>query len=478
MQEAVVGIDMGTGGARAVAVARDGTVLSSASHITAPPFMDDSGRSEQLAQAWEVCAFNALERCLSGLSNDVRIQTLCVDATSGSVVFLDGDNRPVYPGLMHNDTRSGDEATYLNDFLSAHCIEVGTKFGATFSLPKILWMKRHEPKTFEKTRRICHQSDFILGTLTGEYGLSDPSNSLKSGYNLVRQSWPGEFSDLGLSSLMPRVEPSGTSAGLLLPTLQKKLGLENPVEVVSGVTDSTAAFLASGAAKRGEFCNTIGTTLAFKGISDHLVQDAGGVVYCHRHPDGNWLPGGASNVGGACLKVFSNGQDLSDLDRKAAAQFPSDLLCYPLVEVGERFPFRNNRAEGFFTPSSSVEETHLSLLQGVALVERWGLETFRSLGMPPCPRVFATGSGSKSDVWCQIRADILQTPLVRPRSTDSAFGAAVLAASKVFYSSMGEASRMMTRVEHEFEPRSEFGPWAGEMLASLKDECRDRGLFE
>lgn len=477
MQEVVIGLDLGTGGARAVAVAPNGEILSSASHITAPPFMDKTGRSEQLAQAWQACALAALDRCLKGASQPLRVEAICVDATSGTVVLLDSANRPLYPGLMHNDTRAGEEATFLNDFLSGHCRQVGSAFGATFSLPKILWMKRHEPKTFEKTARICHQSDFILGILTGEFGISDPSNALKSGYNLVTQCWPDEFADLGIRDLMPRVEASGSLVGFLRPEIAVELGCGPNVKVLSGVTDSTAAFLASGACEEGEFCNTLGTTLAFKGISRDLIHDPEGVVYCHRHPESGWLPGGASNVGGVCLRAFFPDADLAELDRQAAERFPSDDLCYPLVQTGERFPFKSDKAEGFYSPTDSEASMHLSLLQGVALVERWGLERFGEIGMPRCPRVFATGSGSKSEVWNQIRADVLQTPIVRPASTDSAFGAAVLAGAKVFHGGdLAEATRRMTRTETEYTPRKEHTAWAGEMLFRLRDQCRARGL--
>jgi xylulokinase len=378
---------------------------------------------------------------------------------------------------MHNDTRSHEEAAYLNDFLSAHCREVGSQFGATFSLPKILWMKRHEPKTFEKTAAICHQSDFILGELTGDYRTSDPSNALKSGYNLVRDRWPEEFSDLGISALMPEVKPSGTTVGFLRPKLRKSLGLDREVQVISGVTDSTAAFLASGACQEGDFCNTLGTTLAFKGISAELIRDPEGIVYCHRHPEGFWLPGGASNVGGACLRVFFPDRDLRDLDRQAALSFPSRKICYPLVEIGERFPFKNERAKGFVPDNLSGEDLHLALLQGVALVERWGMERFVTLGMPPCPRVFATGNGSKSDVWCQIRANALQVPVIRPGSTESAFGSAVLAGSKVFYEGdLSLATRKMAKVDRVFSPHQEFAPWAEGMLAELRAACEQQGL--
>jgi xylulokinase len=442
--------------------------------------MDHEGVSEQVADGWKIAAMAALSRCVEGVrsrgASPEGLEAIAIDGTSGSIVLLDSENRPLYPGLMHNDTRSVEEAAHLNDFLAGHCAQVGYRFGPTFALSKLLWMKRHQPRIFERARRVAHQADFIVGELTGRFDISDPSNSLKTGYNLVTGAWPGEMRDLGVSHLLPQVVPSGSLVAEVSASIASDLGIPPATQVLAGVTDSTAAFLATGAMKPGEFSVSLGTTMAFKGVSESLVHDPAGVVYCHRHPGKNWLPGGASNVGGACLKALFRGRDLGQLDRAAQERFPTQTLCYPLVEVGERFPFNAPLADGFFDEPIDETDQFLSLLQGVALVEKWCLERFARLGINIRPPLYTAGQGSNSDVWNQVRANISQISLARSRSTDSAFGVAVLAASTVFYGGdLEKAGKAMTGITTVFEPDSKFKDWSEEQLGRLKQRCLEKG---
>ena len=476
----VIGLDIGTGGARAVAVDSEGNVVSSASHISPPPFMNGRGGSEQVPDFWIVAATSALALCVKGLAEGKYrpsdIGAICLDATSGTIVILDENKQPLYPGLMHNDCRAFEEAELLNVKLASHCEQVGYRFGATFALPKILWLQRNFPDLFEKARLVAHQADIIVGRLTGVYGLTDPSNALKTGFNLVTNRWPDELEDLGIGEIFPFVVPSGEELGLLSPEVAEEIGIPAGTPILAGVTDSTAAFLATGASEPGDFCSSLGTTLALKGVSKALVRDPHGVVYCHRHPSGDWLPGGASNVGGACLQAHFGGGDLAHLDGLAQDRFPSPSLCYPLVQVGERFPFSDPIAEGFFDPADDPVELYLSMLQGVALVERWCYERLERLGVEVSSSVFTSGGGSKSDVWNQVRANVLQKGILRCRSSEAAFGVAVLAGSKVFYGGdLVRASKAMTARAEIFEPDRRFEAWAEESLGRLKDRCRDHG---
>jgi xylulokinase len=479
MSAFVIGLDIGTGGARALAVDLKGQILAAANHPIPAPFMDKQGCSEQVAEDWWSGAEKALHGCLDLLHSQgidlTGLLGICVDATSGSVVFLDKGNQPLYPGLMHNDTRASQQANELNHTLADHCKEVGYAFGATFALPKILWLKEHHPEIFGKTHRIAHQADFIIGRLTGEYGISDPSNSLKTGYNLVHSEWPEELAGLGVLDHLPQVVPSGEIIATVRDDLARSLGISPATPVLAGVTDSTAAFLASGASLPGEFSVTLGTTMAFKGISENLVHDPGGVVYCHAHPGGGWLPGGASNVGGACLKTFFAGADLASLDQQAMSFFPTDRVCYPLVEHGERFPFRSEEAVGFFEIERDHPAFYLTLLVSVALVEKWCFERFEKLGIAVRGPIYATGSGARSDVWNQIRAHVLQIPLVRCRSTDSAFGVAVLAAAALAgQGGLRSMGKQMCAPLKTYEPDPQYRVWADEMLGRLQAGCAAR----
>lgn len=476
----VIGLDIGTGGARALAADEKGRVLATGTHILPTPFMDHSGVSEQVAGSWKIAAMTSLRKCLRELcrsgSDPAGLKAICVDGTSGTVVFLDETNTPVYPGILHNDTRSTTEAHDLNDLLASHCQEVGYRIGPSFALAKILWMQRNKPLMFERVHLIEHQCDYVIGHLTGRHGISDPSNALKTGYNLIHDAWPNELEGLGIARLLPKVIPSGEVVGEVSSDIAEDLGIPKDTLVLTGVTDSTAGFLATGATQSGEFAVCLGTTMAFKGISAELVHDPMGVVYCHRHPGGGWLPGGASNVGGACLKVLFKGQDLAALDHRVASHFPTNTLCYPLVETGERFPFNAPQAEGFFDPAGDDSDRYLSLLQGVGLVEKWCFERFGELGLEISPPVYTTGSGSRSDVWNQIRANLLQRPIARPASTDPAMGVAILAAARIFHGgNLAEAGKAMTNIERVYTPTRQHADWAQEKLAEIKRRCMELG---
>ncbi|MBE7487353.1 MAG: D-ribulose kinase [bacterium] len=476
----MIGLDVGTGGARALAVDPGGKILAGSSSPLPAPEMNDDGASEQSADSWRQASIEALEGCLSQLGdNRQNLKAISIDATSGTVVFLDGHYRPLSTGILHNDTRSAEEAIQLNSLLAGHCREAGYRFGATFALSKILYFQHHFPHIFNQVQLIAHQADYVAGVLSGEWGISDPSNSLKTGYNLVADAWPAELESLNISHLLPRIVPSGTAVGTLRKQFADEWGVPAATRIRAGVTDSTAGFLATGAALNGEFAVCLGTTLAFKGISKDLIRDPRGVVYCHRHPGGGWLPGGASNVGGACLKKNFGGRNLGELDRHAFSRFPTATLSYPLVEVGERFPFDSPGAVGFMESPTDEIDRYLALLQGVGLVERWCFVRFEELGITVRPPIYTTGNGSRSDEWNQIRANILQCCLARSRSTDPAFGVAVLAAAMEFHGGdLAAASRAMTATDRIFEPVISWSDWAQAQLGRLRAECRERGLIQ
>lgn len=118
-----------------------------------------------------------------------------------------------------------------------------------------------------------------------------------------------------------------------------------------------------------------GTTLTIKGVSAELVKDPIGRIYCHRHPEHGWLPGGASNTGGEILAQCFPDTDLATRDTRATGLVPTSLLVYPLVGHGERFPFVAPDAEGFIAGKPDLLLSNSDLiygasLEGVALLER------------------------------------------------------------------------------------------------------------
>jgi D-ribulokinase len=171
--------------------------------------------------------------------------------------------------------------------------------------------------------------------------------------------------------LLPAVVRAGTQLGEVCATASVETGIPAGTPVIAGMTDGCAAQMGAGALSVGSWNSVLGTTLVLEGVTPDLIKDPAGVVYSHRSPDGNWLPGGASSVGaGAITKLFP-GRDLEALGEGAADREPASIVAYPPHGRGERFPFVFPEAEGF-TLGQPVDEIdqYAALLQGVVFVER------------------------------------------------------------------------------------------------------------
>ena len=482
----VVGLDVGTQGARAIACDEGGRVVAQSSC----PFDTDPqviglppGWFEQDARVW----WDSASRCLRSVTASLAgfglgagcIAAIAVDSTSGTVVPVDGSGTPLRPAIMYNDTRSRVEADECNEAGRDLTKKLGYRFGSSFALPKLLWLKRNEPRVWDAAHKLVHAADFIVGNLTGDFGVTDNSNALKTGCDLVELRWPDFiFRDLGIDrAKLPALAVPGEPIGRVTAECARLTGLEQGTPVVAGVSDGTAGFVASGASAVGEWNSTIGTTLVLRGISERLIRDPQGRIYCHRHPDGWWLPGGASNVGGECLAELFPDADYDMLNREAAELIPSGVVCYPLVRRGERLPFVDPEAQGFL-PNGGLRgaELYAACLEGVAFAERWCYELMEDLGAPVGHTVYATGGGAKSVTWMRIRAAVLRKRLVRPAVTEAAMGAAIVAASRTLYTSLAQAVAAMVKQDLAVEPEDALAEAYQDRYAAFRAECAARGL--
>jgi sugar (pentulose or hexulose) kinase len=257
------------------------------------------------------------------------------------------------------------------------------------------------------------------------------------------------------------------------------MGLTAGIPVFAGATDGTAAQIASGAARPGNWNSTLGTTLVFKGISRKMILDPLGRVYFHLHPEGWWMPGGASNTGTEWILTDHPGADLNELNRLASACIPTPLVRYPLAKQGERFPFIKTDAQGFMLGSPiDLAEKYASGLEGVALVERLAYETLQKIGLEVGEWIYITGGGSKSLLWSQVRASVLHKALLQPAVTETAFGAAVIAASGCWYPTISQAAGQMVKISQSIEPNAAWQPTYEDRYAVFIDELKRRGYLE
>ncbi len=486
-QRLFLGLDVGTQGARAIVVTETGEVLAEASRdfppsAPSPPLPE--GWFEQPPQMWWEAAREAIARTIALLrqsgADPARIHALSVTSTSGTILALDGRGKPLAPAIMYNDVRSRPQAARADAAAPELTAKLGYRFNASFGLPKMLWLKEERPALFARTRLFAHAADYLLARLSGVSGTTDYSTALKSGYDLLAGEWPAFFEDpLGLPrSLLPTVLPPGTPVGRVTPECAAATGLSPSTLVVLGMTDGCTSQIASGAVRPGSWNTTIGTTLVLKGVTTRLLRDPQGRVYCHRHPDGWWMPGGASNVGGDCLELHFRREEFDALNRAIQGRGPTGLLIYPLQKRGERFPLNHPAAEGFVLGEPSDRaELYQAYLEGVGYVERLSYDVLTRLGAEVGNLIYAAGGATKSPEWLQIRADILNKTLRKPKVTGAHLGAAILAASRTHWGSLAEAADRMVTIEGETAPDSARAARYADRYRDFLAEMRRRGYL-
>lgn len=460
-----IGIDVGTQGARVVLLDEKGHIAGS--QQTGFELTADSRQEQDPAVWWRAV--------LSGLTEIIKesklkkidlksIKGVSVTSTSGTVIALDSEHRPIHPALMYSDDRS-EKAGRLCKEISTRYLPHGYHgFNSSSGLSKMVWFVQTFPEKTPRLAYFAHATDFIIGQLSGKWNLTDETNVLKSGYDLQSGCWPHYLTHhLPLkASWLPEVVPAGTPIGVLDEGVALQIGLAPElaasITVTAGMTDGCASQVASGAVQPGTWNTTIGTTLVIKGVTKAPIDDPLDRLYNHRHPEGYWMPGGASNTGADWITTLFAGDQLEILERAAARLIPSGRLTYPLLKKGERFPFKALEATGFGLESflnGQKEEPALLYaagMEGVAYVEKMAFQLIHKLSNETIDRVYTAGGGSNSPTWLRIRSAVLQLPVIKMENASGAVGAAMLAASKTYYTSLSEAVSKMARVASEYIP--------------------------
>ena len=413
-----LGIDFGTSACRACVIDADRRECASAATPLPAPRRDGPAVEQDPALWWR-----ALEATLDALRGRVdlgRVERIAVDGTSSTLLLCRPDGTPLTPALMYNDSRATAEAGRIAAVAPAD----SPARGASSSLAKLLWLARG----VEGEWVALHQADWLAGRLCGRYGFSDENNALKLGYDVQARRWPDWLQALDLApGRLPAVRVPGTPLAPVQPQWQTRWGFGADTRVVAGTTDSTAAFLATGARTPGTAVTSLGSTLVLKVLAGAPVAASRYGVYSHRLGE-RWLAGGASNSGGAVLRQFFDDRTLAALSAQLRPHRPGCLNYYPLPAPGERFPVNDPRLPPVLTPRPQSDLRFLQgLLEGIARIERLGYRRLAELGAPWPGRVITVGGGAANDAWRRMRERILGVPVETALHQEAAYGAARLA---------------------------------------------------
>lgn len=407
------GVDFGTSGCRLV-------LIDSDKHQVYSQQLRYSQPENQSPVIW----WDALSRLLTScpLAFKQRLQSIAIDGTSGTLLLTDKNGEPRSITLMYNDARAGKEANQIAQIAPA---ESGAQGGSS-GLARLMWLLK---QSSEKSHtHVLHQADWVMGKLSREFGYSDENNCLKLGYDSVNKQWPDWFEQLSIPlSLLPKVYQPATQVATIDLNISKLFNLPLDLVVVTGTTDSMAAFIATGANKIGQAVTSLGSTLAIKLISDTPLFTPKYGIYSHRLGN-NWLVGGASNSGGAVLLKYFTPQQLTQMTPFLTPQQSTGLNYYPLSKQGERFPFADPEKKPVLTPRPSNDVIYFqAMLEGIAEIESQAYQRLSELGAPALSAVYSVGGGSKNTAWAQIRQKKLGVTLRIAKNTEAAYGVALLA---------------------------------------------------
>lgn len=446
-----LGLDVGTSGVRVLAVDAHGRIRAQGREAL-PPMRDTDSRREQDPRVWLTAGITALRQLVRALGPAARdIRALAVDGTSGTLVLTDRGGQPLHPALMYNDQRADEEAREIQ----ARFPNNGALAGPASSLAKLTWLARREKALFGALGHIHHQADWLAGALAEHWGWSDAGNVLKLGYDPGVGCWPETVTryldGIGVdAACLPRVLPSGHSIARIHPARAEESGLPGGTRIVSGTTDSLAALLAAGVGHAGQAATSLGSTLVLKLASGIPVNAPDAGIYSH-YLNGLWLPGGASNTGGAALLRHFSRAEITRHTALLDPAHPTGLHDYPLPRPGERFPLNDPHFAGRTSPEPDPLRRFQALLEGFSYVEAWGYDMLTQMSGAPLQELFTLGGGVGNRAWMRMRANTLGMAVKIPRCPEAALGAAMLAASPDF-GGLGAAQSALQQAADEICP--------------------------
>jgi len=475
----LMGIDLGTTGARTIIIDEKGRLGAAAGVSDYPLYRPHPLWAEQDPSDWWEGVKASIQKAfrVSGVKPP-DIKGIGLSGQMHGLVLLDAKGAVLRNSILWCDQRTGKQCEYIMNKKGKEVVKSTCNPALTgFTLPKIIWVMKEEPKIFDKAGMILLPKDYIRFRLTGEFAteVSDASGTLM--LDVKKRKWSEEvLRSFGIrNEALPSVYESPEITGEITAEAAEETGLNKGTPVVGGAGDQAASGVGNGIVRKGLVSSTIGTSgvvFAFleQPETDPLLRTH---TFCHAVP-GKWHIMGVMLSAGGSLKWFRDnfaseetvaakqlGDDPYELMAKEACVIKpgaEGLIFLPYL-TGERTPYPDPYARGVFfglTPRHTKAHMIRAVLEGVAFGLRDSLDIIRKLNIK-VGEVRASSGGGRSGLWRQIQADIFNTEVTSINiSEGSAFGAALLAgAGTGVYGSVEEACEKTIKVVSRSEPDPE-----------------------
>jgi xylulokinase len=445
----LIGLDVGTTGCKAILFDPTGRILSHASREYSILTPEPNWAEQDAERVWTL-AWEALKEAVAKNPGEPP-RAMALSVQGEAVIPVDAEGRALRHAILGMDTRTGSENRRLIEQFGAEDLfaRTGMPVHTINTLPKLLWLQRHEPQVWNKAHQFLLYEDFFLRRLSGRATISHCLASRTQMYDLAAGVWATDILEtcgIDPGRLAPLVDGDIGVIGTLRKDLSAELGLKGEVLLANGGHDQACAALGSGVVRDGLAMVSTGTAEVVEvAMQTPMLTDAlreGGIsVYRHVVP-GLYVAMTLNHSGGLLLRWFrdrfcqseleqarSSGRDAYDLILDGSPQGPTDLMVLPHF-AGSGTPTLDTASRGailgltFATDRAALAK---AILEGLTFELRINLDLLRDSGIA-IDELRAAGGGARSPLWLQLKADICQVPLRVPHVTEAAcLGAALLA---------------------------------------------------
>ncbi|HEY3454784.1 MAG TPA: xylulokinase [Bryobacteraceae bacterium] len=460
-----LGLDVGTGGSRALLIDAAGHPCYS---FVAPHEEMRMLRplwAEQTPEDWWRAGQIAIQGVLREAGIDgSEIRGVGLTGQMHGLVLLDGQRKVIRPALIWCDQRSQPQVDFINSTLGVGSVlrYTANPVLTGFTLPKLLWVRDYEPEKFAAVRTVLLPKDYLRFKLSGDFATDVSDASGTALFDVANRQWSeGMMSGLGLErSILPNVYESSSITGRIHASAAAATGLALGTPVIAGAGDQAASAVGNGIVTAGSVSCTIGTSgVVFAYLEKPAYDPAGRVhTFCHA-VRGAWHVMGVTQGAGLSLQWFRTrfapeaAYDDLTADATLSPAGAHGLFWLPYL-MGERTPHLDASARAAWvglTAKHQRADLVRAILEGVCFSQKDGLEIINGLGARP-DLVRLSGGGARSPFWHQLFADIFNERVVTLQTQEgSAYGAALLAlVGTGEYSSVVEVCK---RILHETEAK-------------------------
>lgn len=435
----VVGIDNGTQSTKVIFYDIESRRVAAIGRSSHDLISNDKGRREQKTEWW----LQALRECFAQIDPQIKRSAVAlgVSGQQHGLVPLDADGTPVYRVKLWNDTETTAECAAITAAFGGEeqlISMIGNPILPGFTAGKVLWLKRHQPQAYRRMAHILLPHDYLNYYLTGNYYTEAGDASGTAYFNIYTREWSQSVleaidSDNDLLLKLPALIENHTIGGHLLPEQAEELGLPAGIPVASGGGDNMMGAIGTGAVSEGIITISLGTSGTVYSYRKQPMVDPGQRLSAFCSSNNGWLPllctMNCTVAVEQFRELFQKNVQAADSLAETVPPGSDGLITLPFFN-GERTPnLPNGRGCLCGMNGSNLSEGHMlhSAMEAAAFGLKLGLDAFREQGLSP-ESVHLIGGGSNSNVWRQIIADVLDTPVQCPLTEESAaFGAALQA---------------------------------------------------